>query len=499
MATVELRYSPKDTAWFTANAAMILKAGEPAYHETTGQFKLGDGVTALSALSFLPATASTPTLQQVLTAGSILTANNTIDSGANTLTLTQTTLNVNGRSLITTTGIPASGEPNEIIWNTTGSTLLTGNNYGFRMTANFESDQNNSAYRLGALLGVFSTTVGNTGDLGYGYGVYGVAYKVGGGIVTRNYGGHFIGSNKGSAGSVTLNAGATFQTEAIGATTGSNFSNYIHSPIVSGAGAITTNYGLYVETQIGAGIATGYAIYQSGASDFSKLEGGLIVNGSISTATLASNTSTTTPLIIGGSAIGSRLTYKSTTGVGTAAGVAHEFVGGTNGATAILKFLNNGNIIMPNNRSFLLVDSAGANQTLFNWSAGDNLTIQGRQGFTDISINPTTTSKGMTIKSQGRVGIFGVPSPTAYLMLGAGTAGAANAPFKFTTGTNLTTAEAGAMEYNNTFHLTNSDATRRHIVLAPNSTKVTAAAPYTNDGYVTINIGGVDIKVMTTA
>jgi nitrogen fixation protein len=55
MATVELRYDPKDTAWFTANATMILKAGEPAYHSTTGQFKLGDGTTQLSSLPFLPA------------------------------------------------------------------------------------------------------------------------------------------------------------------------------------------------------------------------------------------------------------------------------------------------------------------------------------------------------------------------------------------------------------------------------------------------------------
>ena len=56
MATVtaELRYAPKDAAWFTANAAMVLKDGEPAYLRSTGEFKLGDGVTALSALSFLP-------------------------------------------------------------------------------------------------------------------------------------------------------------------------------------------------------------------------------------------------------------------------------------------------------------------------------------------------------------------------------------------------------------------------------------------------------------
>lgn len=74
MATVEFRYDPKNTAWFTANAAMVLKAGEPAYHDTTGLFKLGDGVTALSALSFLPiVSSSTPTLQQVLTAGQVAT------------------------------------------------------------------------------------------------------------------------------------------------------------------------------------------------------------------------------------------------------------------------------------------------------------------------------------------------------------------------------------------------------------------------------------------
>ena len=72
MAVVELRYDPKDSAWFSANATMVLKAGEPAYLSTTGQFKLGDGTTQLSALSFLPAGS-----------GITLTTNNT--SGAATL------------------------------------------------------------------------------------------------------------------------------------------------------------------------------------------------------------------------------------------------------------------------------------------------------------------------------------------------------------------------------------------------------------------------------
>lgn len=109
-----------------------------------------------------------------------------------------------------------------------------------------------------------------------------------------------------------------------------------------------------------------------------------------------------------------------------------------------------------------------------------------------------TSPEQVTLLTTGNVGI-GEASPTAYLHIKAGTASENTAPLKFTSGTVNTTPEAGTMEYNNTPHFTNSDATRRHIALAPNTTKVTAGAPYTNDGYVVINIGGTDFKVMTTA
>lgn len=104
----------------------------------------------------------------------------------------------------------------------------------------------------------------------------------------------------------------------------------------------------------------------------------------------------------------------------------------------------------------------------------------------------------MSVKAEGKVGI-GTTAPTAVLHLKAGTATANTAPLKFTSGTLNTIAVAGQMEYNNTFHLTNSDNTRRHIVLGPNTTKVIAGAPYANDGYVVMNIGSTDFKVMTTA
>lgn len=76
MATVELRYDPKDSAWFTANATMVLKAGEPAYHSVTGKFKLGDGVTQLQNLTFLSNEAQLITATVVNKTGVNLLASN---------------------------------------------------------------------------------------------------------------------------------------------------------------------------------------------------------------------------------------------------------------------------------------------------------------------------------------------------------------------------------------------------------------------------------------
>jgi hypothetical protein len=68
----------------------------------------------------------------------------------------------------------------------------------------------------------------------------------------------------------------------------------------------------------------------------------------------------------------------------------------------------------------------------------------------------------MRIMASGNVGI-GQSTPTAVLHLKAGTSTASTAPLKFTSGTNLTTAEAGAMEFNGT-NLLFSPSTTRHTV-----------------------------------
>ncbi|MCC7514531.1 MAG: hypothetical protein IT212_07545 [Bacteroidia bacterium] len=274
-----------------------------------------------------------------------------------------------------------------------------------------------------------------------------------------------------------------------------------------------------------AAVATGYLFGSQGTSTLPAW---------LQAATL--NISLTTPLLIGGTGTTSPLTFQTTTGVATT-GADFIWKGGTNGATELMRL---------NNQGYLRVNNSiatASTQTLvaeFNRNSfGNNsntsfisIGFNGRKSFQLATVesgsifkigysNPTSaTSFGSQVLQVDYLGNFTTQSsvqssvingtsssyfggaslaPTARVHIAAGTATASTAPLKLTTGTNLTTPEVGAVEYNNTFHVTNSDATRRHIATAPNTTKVTAGAPYTNDGYVVINIGGTDFKVMTTA
>ena len=85
-----------------------------------------------------------------------------------------------------------------------------------------------------------------------------------------------------------------------------------------------------------------------------------------------------------------------------------------------------------------------------------------RISFWTTNNGTTTQSEKMRITNAGSVGI-GTTSPTGVLHLKAGTASASSAPLKFTSGKNLTTAEAGAMEFNGT-NLFFSPSTTRHTV-----------------------------------
>lgn len=76
-----------------------------------------------------------------------------------------------------------------------------------------------------------------------------------------------------------------------------------------------------------------------------------------------------------------------------------------------------------------------------------------------------TTPKVIIKNSNSTVGIR-TASPSAALHLPAGTATASTAPLKFTSGTNLTTAEAGAIEYDGKVGYFSGEASQRGVINA---------------------------------
>lgn len=100
--------------------------------------------------------------------------------------------------------------------------------------------------------------------------------------------------------------------------------------------------------------------------------------------------------------------------------------------------------------------------------------------------NPSLTGNGLvSIDTSGNVGI-GVSSPTAHLHLKAGTASVGTAPLKFTSGTNLTTPEAGAIEFDGSYLYYTDSTPARHQIATGGS--VTLDGAY--NGGNTIDVDG---------
>jgi len=93
--------------------------------------------------------------------------------------------------------------------------------------------------------------------------------------------------------------------------------------------------------------------------------------------------------------------------------------------------------------------------------------MPGRLLFKTTADGAATATTAVTIDNAQRVGV-GV-TPTAVLMLKAGTATASTAPLKFTAGTNLTTAEAGVVEYDGTVFYADVAASTRTTIVAQQS------------------------------
>lgn len=121
-----------------------------------------------------------------------------------------------------------------------------------------------------------------------------------------------------------------------------------------------------------------------------------------------------------------------------------------------------------NTQTVLNIATSGANGTSSQTTYGAYVTNT-HTGTTSTNVGLYVSASGATnnyglIVANGNVGI-GQTSPTARLHIAAGTASAGTSPLKFTSGTNLTTPEAGAMEYDGTSLYFSPSTTRRTVVL----------------------------------
>ena len=113
---------------------------------------------------------------------------------------------------------------------------------------------------------------------------------------------------------------------------------------------------------------------------------------------------------------------------------------------------------------------------------GNDFIINARLGYHFYS----NATERLTILESGNSG-FGLTVPTATIHLKAGTATASTAPFKFTSGVNLTTAEAGAMEYDGAdLFFTRAGTVRENVLIAIDN----VAAPSTSVGVIIANYYG---------
>lgn len=212
-----------------------------------------------------------------------------------------------------------------------------------------------------------------------------------------------------------------------------------------------------------------------------------VLAGTFGTGAYVMDTSLAVQLIIGGTSTTQDLTFQTTTGIG-ASGADMHFLVGNNGATEAMTILNSGNVgigttepvdklTVSDNYTTAYATDLGADAITFArgeqglmWNESDTGTVSGLSlrtrttgasrwdilnVWTDTYLGDlvfrgrsggTATAERMRITSSGNVGI-GVTSPTAVLHLKAGTATASTAPLKFNTGTLLTAAEAGAVEF----------------------------------------------------
>ncbi|MES2428251.1 MAG: glycosyl hydrolase family 28-related protein [Bacteroidota bacterium] len=165
------------------------------------------------------------------------------------------------------------------------------------------------------------------------------------------------------------------------------------------------------------------------------------------------------------------------TNVATALSVIPKGTGYSSTIKAQFAIYNTDYIADATNYEFALFRATGT--TGFGLMSAAAGTGTQRPFFVDATGGQTQATANINFATTGRTGIgAGVTSPTAILQLKAGTATASTAPLKFTSGTNLTTGETGAMEYNGTnLFFTRTGTTRETVITANAVNSVSPTAP----------------------
>ena len=115
--SLELGY--KDLAWFGANPTLVLKEGQIVFLGQTGTYKIGDGVSTLSTLSFLGISSETQTLQNVTDLGNVTTnnieANAFVKTGGTSSQFLKADGSVDTTTYLSTQVVPVGGTTGQIL------------------------------------------------------------------------------------------------------------------------------------------------------------------------------------------------------------------------------------------------------------------------------------------------------------------------------------------------------------------------------------------------
>jgi hypothetical protein len=338
----------------------------------------------------------------------------------------------------------------------------------------------NDAVQYASIAGVFADQTAQTGDLAFvlryvGNHMERVRFKGDGtvGIGTASPVGllHLLGTRSLSAWGTTgavlrVQSGTVTDTSSSGTVANAEINTFSQPTIAASSATTFTNAStLFLSAAPVAGtnvtITTAWALKV--AAGAAGLDGGVSVNaGALGTAR-----SFAVDRVAGN---GTRsLEYNFVFGTNSGFQLTADVTSQRNWYLAGSTFTGNAATRTITNYATLYIESAG--------TAGANAAITNNYAF--------WVDAGAS-RFDGSVGI-GVTLPLALLHLAAGTATANTAPLKLTSGTNLTTAEAGAVEYNGTnLFFTRAGTVRENVLVAIDN----VAAPTTNAGTPTTRYGG---------